>query len=48
MKNFLNKIGVHFIPICVCLGGFYFVIVVIKVCNGYEPVHDIPKSKQTY
>lgn len=48
MKNFLNKIGVHFIPICVYLGCFYFVIIQIKVCTGYEPVYDIPTSQQTY
>jgi len=48
MKNFLNKIGVCFIPICVYLGGFYFVIIVIKVCTGYEPVCGIQISKQTY
>lgn len=48
MKTFLNKIGLCFIPICVYLGGFYFVIIAIKVQTGYEPIYDIWKSKQTY
>ena len=48
MKNFLNKTGVHLIPICVYVGGFYFVIIVIEVCTSYEPVYDIPRSEQTY
>ena len=46
MKNFLNKIGVHFIPIRVYVGGFYFVIIVIKGCTGYEPVNDTLRSKE--